>query len=122
MIRDTSLKVCIESSWNRKGFELLQSKWITRTNIHELYETKATDPEFAESVPFYWLYQTQQITVMIKMYQESMQKGNLPSSTTRNTKGVKYIKSYVKKVNEKEYYIAEGAVVPERSKKNKTHS
>lgn len=62
------------------------------------------------------------MTVMIKMYQESMQKGNLPSSTTRNTKGVKYIKSYVKKVNEKEYYIAEGAVVPERSKKNKTHS
>ena len=57
-----------------------------------------------------------------KMYQESMQKGNLPGSTTRNTKGVKYIKSYVKKVNEKEYYIAEGAVVPERSKKNKTHS
>lgn len=56
------------------------------------------------------------------MYQESMQKGNLPSSTTRNTKGVKYIKSYVKKVNEKEYYIAEGAVVPERSNKNKTHS
>lgn len=48
-----------------------------------------------------------------------MQKGNLPGSTTRNTKGVKYIKSYVKKVNEKEYYIAEGAVVPERSKKNK---
>lgn len=40
-----------------------------------------------------------------------MQKGNLPGSTTRNTKGVKYIKSYVKKVNEKEYYIAEGAVV-----------
>ena len=44
----------------------------------------------------------------------SRQLNNLPGSSTRNTQTVKNIKSYVKKVDEEENDVAEGAVIPEK--------
>lgn len=41
---------------------------------------------------------------------------NLPGSSTRDTKTVKNVKSYVKKVDEEENDIAKGAVIPEKYK------
>ena len=46
---------------------------------------------------------------------------NLPGSSARNSQTVKYIKSYVKKIDQEENHVAKGAVVPEKYKDKKTN-
>lgn len=50
----------------------------------------------------------------ISKYASSHKLNNLPGSSTRDTKTVKNVKSYVKKVDEEENDIAKGAVIPEK--------
>ena len=50
----------------------------------------------------------------ISKYVSSHKLNNLPGSSTRDTKTVKNVKSYVKKVDEEENDVAKGAVIPEK--------
>lgn len=58
---------------------------------------------------------------MILKVKQGLELNNLPGPSTRNTQAVKNINSYMKKVDEEENHIAEGAVIPEKYNRRTEH-